>query len=509
MGHASLSTSSDGRGPALAALLLAACGGSPAEHARPAGPPNVVLVVLDTLRRDACSAAASGAPVEPALAPQGGATPTLARLAREAAVFTQATSGAAWTVPSHASMFTGLLPHTHRCVASSARLGPVGPTLAEVLAGCGYETAAFFSNPWLSDGATGLLRGFATRAESRIGGLGELVDPTRGGGDQGGEATLGAVERWLDRRDPSRPFFLFVNFLEAHLPYDPPAAVRARCAPPLPPGARTSIEWAHEFNAGLHPAESVDWDAVRRTYAADVRAVDDLLGRLWSALERRGVLDGAAWVITSDHGENLGDHGWMEHQFSLHESLLGVPLLVHLPGDRLPAGLYERPVSTLDVYATLAALVGEDPGASRPYSVALQAPPPVGERPIFSDYLGPHPGLVAMLRGLNPALDGERLAQAWRGVRSGDLRLSASSSGTVLLHDLAADPGQTHDLSQERPRVVGRLMKLLQESQAEPREASGGQAAPMDEETARRLRELGYAAGDPSDPSATKDGDGE
>ena len=117
--------------------------------------------------------------------------------------------------------------------------------------------------------------GFQTRVESRIGGLADLTAGEQGErGDQGGKRTVENVTTWLDQREEDKPFLLFVNLLEAHLPYDPPAAVRARFAPALPGDAVTSIQWAHEYNAGVHPEADVDWEQVRALYAADVMAVD-------------------------------------------------------------------------------------------------------------------------------------------------------------------------------------------------------------------------------------------
>ena len=462
--------------------------------------PNVILIVLDTLRRDATGLAEGRIHDWPTL--PGGLTPNLDRFAADSATFTRAYSAAPWTVPAHASIFTGRIPSSHGCVARRPRLGDVGPTLAELLGAAGYATAAFFSNPWLSDRATGLLRGFETRVESPIGDLGSLTSPR---GDQGGGATLEHVESWLNDRDPARPFFLFVNFLEAHLPYDPPPGIRAMFSPPLAAGARVPIEWAHEFNAGLLPPDELDWTAVHSLYAGDVRAADELLGRLLALLEERGVLADAAVFVTSDHGENLGDHGLVEHQYSVHESLLAVPLVARLPGGALPPGRNDAPVMTTDVFATVVELAGLALPAARPHSIPLarSAGKRSKRRPIIGEYSLPNPQLIELLRALNPERDTSELAQAWRTVRVRRLRLTVGSDGRRMLHDVVADPAQAHDLSGERREAVARLERVLLEALPKSRAATTGPRPALDPATQKQLEALGYATGDPKGDSNT------
>lgn len=504
--------------PLFAGILIALCtggtscgsdsGGTPERDGAgvdPGDKPNVIVIVLDTLRRDATGLAEGRIHDWPTL--PGGLTPNLDRFAADSATFTRAYSAAPWTVPAHASLFTGLIPSSHGCVARRPRLGDVGPTLAELLGAAGYATVAFFSNPWLSDRATGLLRGFETRVESPIGDLGSLTSPR---GDQGGAATLEHVESWLKDRDPARPFFLFVNFLEAHLPYDPPPGIRALFSPPLAAGARIPIEWAHEFNAGLLPPDELDWTAVRSLYAGDVRAADELLGRLLALLGDRGVLADAAVFVTSDHGENLGDHGLVEHQFSVHESLLAVPLVVRLPGGALPPGRYDAPVMTTDVFATVAELAGLALPAARPHSIPLARS--AGERgqrrPIIAEYSLPNPQLIALLRALNPDRDTSELAQGWRTVRVGRLRLTVGSSGQRMLHDVVADRAQVRDLSGERRGAVARLGRVLLEALPKSRATATGPRPVLDPATREQLEALGYATSEPDDDSHDDGDDG-
>lgn len=541
---------------ALAALSLLAAGCSRV----PKGP-TIVLVVLDTVRRDYTgpaapaedTAAQPGEPAEPGANAAAGTTPapsarparapasftpTLDRLAAEGTCYTQAWANAPWTVPSHASLFTGLLPGEHGCATADPRLKTTLPTVAELLLAHGYRTAAFYSNPWLADRTTNLLRGFGERYEAPIGSLHELVSPF---GDQGGRNVLALVSKWLDAYDGRRPCFVFVNFLEAHLPYDPPADYRRAHLADLPPGDKVSIQWGHEYSAGLHPPQFVDWERVRRLYGGDVNTADRLLDGLVQLLKRRGLYDDCVLIVTSDHGENLGDHGLVEHQFSVHESVLGVPLVVRAPasalakagrGLALPAGRVATPVELIDLFPTILELAGAPapapapaharsllgggasgrgaPGGTATAAAALAPATAVAataaaaataalaatadspaRRPLIAEYDGPGPGLLGLLRSLNPNLDAAALVPALRTLRRGDWRVTVSSAGDRWLHHLPSDPGQTHDLAARYPRGTASLDSLLVTVTGRGTVAPAG-AAPLDEAARRQLRALGY-----------------
>lgn len=465
--------------------------------------PNILICVIDTLRRDATTlgdpeVTAKTAPMWPSM--PGGMTPNLNEMAKHAAVFTNAYSASPWTVPSHASIFTGMLPIAHNCVARTPRLGPVGPTIAELCARVGYETAAFFSNPWLSDRATGLLRGFAIKQEATIG---DLATMTGAEGDQGGAETLRNVDAYLAGRTGEKPFMMFVNLLEAHLPYAPTPIIRSITMPPLHPTENTSIQWSHEYNARLHPEDEVDWPKVRGLYAGDVRYADELFGVLMQVLDKHKLLKDTIIIVTSDHGENLGEHGRMEHQFSLHETVLAVPLMVRAPGGEIAEGRYSEPVMTTDIYATVAdlALADQRPKEGR-MSVPLMRTAKIKERKreraVYGDYMRPHTQLLDFALELNPELDLTALDRAFRTVRVGPMRLTAASDGEVLLHNMLDDPLQETDISEKHKDMLAGLSNLL--VQAQPK-TPAPQAAPhtMDKKTQDQLKGLGYAPGGDED----------
>ncbi len=451
-------------------VLLGGCGGKQAQE------PSIVFVVMDTVRDD--------------LATLGdGGRPNLERLAPEATVYENAYATAPWTVPSHASMFTGLLPAGHGCTHAHPRLDSHLPTLAEMLAKKGYATAAFFSNPWLSDRTTRLLRGFGARFEVPVAG-GVAGDPGRYRGDQGGRASVSNLRQWLKEQDEDRPFFAFVNLLEAHLPYDPPPTVRTQRLPDLPPKKQITGQWGMEYQAGLHPFDTVDWDAVQDLYWGDVASVDMLLGGILDTLEELGLDEDTIVIVCSDHGENLGEHHLNDHQFSVHETLLAVPLMIRAPG-LLEPGRVGAPVMLSDLYATVVEMTGLTEAPVRPFSHSLLAEPPEATRPLLAEYARPQAHLVGSLQRLNPELDVERIDQGLRTVRVGNLRLTVADDGTAMLHDMLRDPGQEKNLAAERPEDVAALRQLLDgllptDGVGEPQEI------PLDEATRKQLRSLGY-----------------
>jgi arylsulfatase A-like enzyme len=452
-------------------LVLAGCQGEP--------PPNIVLVVLDTVRDDHTGLGAERADSR---------TPTLDGLAAGATVFTHAFANAPWTPPSHASMFTGLLPSGHGCTHRYPQLDPQLPTVARLLGEAGWETGAFSSNPWLSVRTTGLCRDFGFHRES----------PPRGGlqgdvgtwsGDQGGRGTNYQFYKWLENREDDAPFFAFLNFLEAHDPYDPAPAVRAEFLRGLPADATVDSDWIVDHQAGLHADGSVDWSRVGALYGGDVRTADAFLAGVVGNLQRFGAWENTVLIVTSDHGENLGEHDLVSHQFSVHESLLAVPLVIRAPGI-LPAGRRDDPVMLSDLFRTILDLAGVPAPTPTPFSRSLLEAPAPADRPLVAEYGRPSRNLLDVLQGLNPGVDRDRLDRGLRTVRLGDLRLTVADGGERLLHDMGADPGQVRDLAADRPRDANALTALLERllAGAEMREGD----VTIDEATREQLRSLGY-----------------
>ncbi len=356
--------------PVTATVLLAiVCCGTPAylEHralatlpAPASDAPNVLLLVLDTVPAGHMSA--YGYP--------RATTPNLTRFAESALLFRQAISPSPWTLPSHSSMFTGKLPHL-LSADWRAPLNDTHPTLAEVLARNGYATAGFVANNFYCQSFFGLHRGFSRYEEPHtwIGDLSggcywlRLLRSSTYKGvvsgrllDRKNAATLNqSLLQWIDRRQDGRPFFTFVNYMDTHNPYLPPAShARAHGAQPL-----SDVFFDNDWNPNFKysPAEI---EMMGNAFDACLTYLDEQLGNLFEELDRRGLRENTVIIVAADHGEQFGEHGLVDHGNSLYLPLLHVPLMI-ADTQRWPnGGVCSNPVSTSALPGTVLEICGVD-----------------------------------------------------------------------------------------------------------------------------------------------------
>lgn len=461
--------------------------------------PNVLLIVMDTTRLDALSCYGN---------PRA-TTPNLDRLAAQGLVFEQASVTAPWTLPSHASLFTGLYPSQHGAEVSYPRLADALTSLPEVFARAGYQTVGFSNNPWIGLNTNfhqgfDLFEGLWNGADpwqrlTLVRVLGSVPGLARGAATLGqAELTDRRVGWWLDQvRSARAPFFMFINYIDPHFPYNPPEPYRGRFLRP------ENRETAARINARalklIPPPMRVEprvLAALRDLYEGEVATLDAAIGDLTADLRRRGLMDDTAIVVTADHGENIGDHDLLFHQFSVHESLLHVPLVLHYPKELKPRRV-STPVSIADVYPTLLRLAGLSvPGkADLPGRDLVDAPAaPDGERWILAEYKGPLASMAKYRPEAGQTLDESYFKRDLRSIRAGGLKLVWASDGRHELYDLAADPWEAHNLIAERADAAGRLESDLKQALAGLKGAHGGAGTgpELDENTRRELRALGY-----------------
>ncbi len=475
-------------GLAAVGVLGTARTGPPVEANGSAGRagPDVLWVTLDTVRPDHVEAYGYDRPT----------SPHLAALTADGAVFERAYAPSSWTLPSHASMFTGTWPSRHGCHDEHRVLDTDAVTVAEQLAAHGYDTALFTGNPFL-DEATGLAQGFdhvvSSWRESHAahhfftqGMLEGLLDR-----DKGAAASNAALLRWLDTRG-ERPFFAFVNYLEAHVPYDElPAADRARFTGDAVGAARDA---ARRYLTFLHrepdgPPPIADVPQLRALYDGGIVNVDRHLGGLVDALRARGTLDDTLIVVTSDHGESFGEGGRWEHGLFLSEEVTRVVLVLRWPG-RVPAGA-RRPelVSLVDVAPTVLEAAGLPvaPGIEGRSLFGPLAGTADPDRAVFAEQFDPDGAILERrLAGFGGTVGQHRITS----VQVGDLRLVRGPDAAERLFDVRADPEL--DLAGERPDDARALSARLDAFAAgrSTREKPGG--APLDPTVEARLRELGY-----------------
>jgi arylsulfatase A-like enzyme len=459
-----------GSAAALATALLA---GLPALRPRP-GSPNIVLIVLDTARRDRFS---KGGPRS--------LTPSFDRLATEGRLFTNATSTSPWTCPSHASLFTGLYPCAHHVTQESWMMSPRLRTLAETLWEEGYRTVALVGNPMLRRGL-GFEQGFEEFHE-----MWRETDFAR-------HQTLGRFEALLDRGG-TRPFFAFVNIIEPHNPYNSSRQFFGRSV--RHPGLRLVENLWPQVVTGRRRLEAAELEHLNDLYDDEIQFGDYMVGEVASMLRNRGLLDRTVLVVTSDHGENLGEHGLVDHVFSVHETTLRIPMLIRYPPAFPPGGEDPSPVQIHDLFPTILALA-ERPGDASSQGLDLTKSPPGSiTRPVLAEYYYP----LQVLSVIGPSFAESPLLAPYkrrlRTIRKGSLKLIQGDDGRGELYDLAADPDEKTDLS-GRAEMAKDLAALRAELKGLVRTYSEGHGVPvgekpgeggLDEETLRELRSLGYA----------------
>lgn len=403
--------------------------------------------------------------------------------------FDRAYTTACWSVPAHASLCTGLLLTRHGAHDEHMSLDRGLPTPAEVLARRGYETAAFTPNPYVSSG-TGLTRGFTLVEESWRGNIlrqflaagqlwGRLGLRER---DKGGAEVVVCVRRWLEGRGRSRPYFLFVNLLEAHAPYhEVPANFRTAFVPQGTPASR--IE-----DIG-RTSDDAQWLG-RKIRAEDLSLLVDLLdgatacadhylGQILDAIGEETIT-----IVLSDHGEALAEHGLHGHMAGLYEPLIRVPLVMAGPG--LPRGrTFPDPVSILDVMPTVLGLVGIGRIPSDGLDLRLAVGGldfPQGRVVTAWQFRADRP---TQLWGLHRSAAELAEIRARKGAAVGrSLKRIVTQDGKDSGFDLVADPGE------QRP-FLGPLTGLSVEV-PESRSAPLDPAEALDPAQRKALRSLGY-----------------
>ena len=423
-------------------------------------PANVILIVVDTLRADH-------------LTDYGHDRDTLgpvAGLASQSTRFTAAYAPASWTRPSVATVFSGMMPARHRAkIGGTNRLNRAIPTLAEALREAGFSTAGFSANVVVSR-KSDFDQGFA-RFMDYEGGVQAYPDI---------EAMIRLARDWV--RTAERPFFLFLQPMNAHGPYRVPPEYQK-----LLLGRRPSEEFRYQhpprttvMEGALDERSEISESylaSLRDQYDTAIRYSMEKLGLLFDDLRRGGVWDESLVILTSDHGEELFDHGGFNHAYTLFEEVVRVPLYVKLPGQREGAVRADR-VSLADIYPTVLDVLGLPPARHVDGRSMLRASDADRE-------------LVFELNNRQRFLG--------RALLSGSFKLVETvvdyqhRDNEIALYDLTQDPAERQDLAAERPELVNELRARMEEifsdyeSRALPLPTEAD--AELDQET---LRALGY-----------------
>lgn len=477
----------------------------------PSPRPDILFIVLDTQRVDRLSCYGYPLPT----------TPNLDAFAAQATRFASAIAPAQWTVPSHASMFTGLYPSEHGMVQSYSVMADETTPLAERLREAGYYTAGFCNNPLVGVINNGLRRGFS----SFLNYSGLLTSRPNQAGQSSG--VIGRYRQWFKRQlsgvmtklqdafarsdwllalsftplmvplwqtalsfkgntakslddtanllinrghtKADQPIFAFVNLMGTHMPYHPPRAYIEKFAPHVLQD-RDARNFLQRFNSDVYgwlaPLTGALDEEQKRTldgmYDAEVAYQDALLGSFFDRLERAGCLDNTLVILCADHGEHLGEKQFMGHSLSIYNELVRVPLIVRDPRQRLGHGAVpEAVVSTRRLFHTVLDAAAIATPEEQALSLLATPTNPRETDYVFSEAIPPQ-NVVNLMQRRQPELVRDRACdQPRRAVWMGCHKLIETGSDHVELYDVQEDPQENLNLSAILPENVEALQECL------------------------------------------------
>jgi arylsulfatase A-like enzyme len=474
--------------------------------------PDILFLVLDTQRADRLSCYGYEKPT----------SPHLDAIAADATRFTQAVSAAQWTVPSHASMFTGLYPSEHTMVQSYSVLPEDVTTLAERLQASGYHTAGFCNNPLVGVINNGLRRGF----DSFLNYSGLLTSRPNQAGHRPG--LVGRYRQWFKRQlagvlnriqdafarsdallalsftplmvplwqtalsfkgntgksledtanllihrrglGDGQPAFAFVNLMGAHMPYHPPRRYVEQFAPHVL-ADRQARNFLQRFNGDVYgwlaplagALDAPQKQTLDGMYDAEVAYQDALLGKFFDRLRQAGQLDNTLVIICADHGEHLGEKQFMGHSLSIYNELIHVPLIIRDPSERLQrGGTVEAVVSTRRLFHTVLAAAGLANDRELMLDLAHSVEQSCEQDYVFAEAIPPQ-NVVNLMQKRQPELLEEKgCDRIRRAVWMGRHKLIETEGAAAELYDVLADPTEALDISAILPENVEVLEDCLQ-----------------------------------------------
>jgi arylsulfatase A-like enzyme len=439
--------------------------------------PSILLISLDTVRADHLGCYGY----------HRATSPNIDKFVEDAFLFESVTAPSSWTLPSHASLFTGLLPSVH-----GADFFPWLPsraifpwtitvqeretTLTELARQCGLLTAAYTEGVYVR-AALGFAQGFDLYSDGALGGV--------------AEQTFGAALEWI-RKYGMLPFFLFVHTYQPHSPYSPPGRFAAMFDPDYSgPVGKTVFGPAVD---GFSDADKVHIEAL---YDGEIAYTDEVVGTFLDKLRQMHVLDNTVIIIFSDHGEEFYEHGGVGHNTTLYDEQLRVPLIIRLAGAHPPTGRVARQVSLTDVYATVVDILGTDHRSPTDCTSLL---PLIGGAGVQTSY--EREFVVSELFEYDKeSLPEHLMTPTWRmrSVRSArEKYIISEKSQTEELYDLQKDPGEKNNIAAVSQADTSRyrqwLKSFLETVSAErtPYPPGEREVRPLTEEDVRRLKAIGY-----------------
>jgi len=401
---------------ALIAFIAPGCGSATPQK------PSILVVVISSLRSDHVSAYGYARAT----------TPTIDGLASEGVLYATALTPTPWPPAAHASILSGRYISEHGVTFASPRLGEGLDTVAEHMKEEGYATVAITADSTLTK-ATGFGQGFDQFIEIR---------PEESGAPDDGAATAEeeAVRRLSDLADAGTPFFAYVVLKNPGLPWNPPQEYREKflehpvVLPELDRLSQLWVPFARQYSMGLVNVPPGELETMVSLYDGEIAYADYRFGRILDALQEKGIAENLAVFVTSDAGEDLGEHGLIADPSSLFDTIIHVPLVAKWPG-RIPAGTrVTGQVSTMDLPAAVLAIARRDPADTAPPTDLFRS------RPVAICEAPHDPEAIRYYRSLRPEDDPTIFQRNLLAVRTPEHKFVVTSLGTAALFDLAADP---------------------------------------------------------------------
>ncbi|WP_435365823.1 sulfatase [Haloarchaeobius sp. DYHT-AS-18] len=464
--------------------------------------PNLIFIILDTTRAKTFNKGINE-----------GWLPGFAKILEEGVYFDQTYANAPWTLPSHASIFTGKYPSEHKVDVGSPQLDVKEPVLSEILNSAGYTTGAISANPWISkehnfdrgfDDFTNswdfdwdsVDLSFVSEQDGRIAqvkSLLENVPPKKipravldamfavllaDRKDNGAKRSIKRAENWISSTNNDSPYFLFMNLIEPHLDYRPPKEIADVFLPESWSYEQSMqiVQEPWEYVVGNVSITDEEFGILRQLYKAEIKYLDKLVHRLYkmaTALE-----SDTLFLISSDHGENIGEHGLMDHQYSLSDTLIHVPLIASSPSVDIKPN--NGMVELKDLFHSIRRLGIED-------TESFHLP---NRNKVFSEYLTPQPNMASLQQQTNsPPPNG--LDQSKRAIRTPLWKLIENSGSSPELYDMKNDIGENENLAKQKEQKLSNLLDQLVSSLG-PFENNISGADNLQSDVSERLKNLGY-----------------
>jgi len=469
--------------------------------------PNVILAVMDAVRPDHLSCYGYSRKT----------TPNIDKIAEDGLLFENAFSATSWTPPSHASIFTGMYPSQHGVLGKNLYLDEEIPTIAEIFSSKGYETLGICITPWVGS-QTGLDRGFIKFiSESSRGYLDGFshrlsldwiifcleTDIRFMVYNWGKQARFfQEIKEWiLNSQKRNKPFFIFVNYFDAHTPYAPPQPFKRRFE--RIHNRNTNLEKIRDIFNSRHGYPYVakesevseeEWDVLKSWYDGGIAYIDFFLGKFFDYLKERELYNNTFIAITSDHGENFGEHQLANHLFCLYDTLLHVPLIMRYPEHGSVGKRISSIVSHIDILPTLLGVSNIEMKTNSNIKGVNMIPfeNRIYHKHICAEY-GPPVADINALKRLSPKVDPSicnKYNKNLKCIRSNDFKYIISSDGREELYDLEKNPEESRNIISEFPEKAKELKSLLTvELKGHPIKK---RIFTFDYEMKKRLQELGY-----------------